>query len=277
MSKLALLKNQTWIDNGKNINAGVVGTDFPNLDMPFRYFNLARIQNILMPNGLLATLIEWDTETVPAASIGYMIDALAKQPAPYIFRYFKKAWYSEQINDLQTAARRIEEIQDLRAVVPLRSYVSIERDARDVPQSLIDLLQTPEQLQSVAVISKVDANGEFPIVSVGDESLFNKSNYGEIADDQILITDDNKKIDEMMTTVYEQTVSKGALFFDECTRFVPNAYQSEPIWLRYTRVLVPVRGDDGWNIMSLCLQDLADPVNGEIFGLPGREVDIDLL
>ncbi len=263
-----------WIERGRVVK-GLAEYPFADDDLPFRGFGLVCMRPFVTAAGMHATEIRWDTGHATRDSLQFAAANLAAMPAPYFLKFYNKGWCAERFDTSREAADRIAFLQHLDVSL-LRSAFQAPRDPGAIPERARQAIRSPHLIASRLVISRDDPDEGFPIREVGTQTPLGKiMGVDWCLGRQFQLDERFTQTESCVYDRYLEVSERRQVLFDECMALIPAQGQAEAYWLRYHRVLFPVRDGNRITIGSLLLQGETRPDRLEPFGRPGYEVPID--
>lgn len=257
--KAACIKRE-WLDNGQPLG-DLGGNPFTDLNLPFRHFGLAQVQTVMIPRAGLATLIQWDTDSVSANTLDYLAANIGQMSAPFFFRFYKRAWFTEKHLTLEAAARRLDELKTLhKLAVPLDCYLT-PKDPKYLPERILAMAKDHRKIAPHLVASSVDNSQRFPISRIGHMSLYaSLTGQSGAPEGGFEVNERFQDIDDLMTRPYHKALESGEPYWDEYLGFIPSQGDNEAFWLRANRILIPHRTENGEDeILTLAIQGASKP------------------
>ncbi|MGI9514239.1 MAG: hypothetical protein ACR2OL_15160 [Anderseniella sp.] len=263
-----------WIERGRVVR-GLTEYPFSDSDLPFRGFGLVCMRAFVTAGGEPATEIQWDTGHATHDSLQFAAANLAALPAPYFLKFYNKGWFAERFDTSREASDRIAFLQHMDVSL-LRSAFQAPRDPGTIPERTRQAIKSPHVIGSRLVFSRDDPDNGFPIREVGTQTLLGKiMGVDWCLGRQFQLDDRFTQTEACVYDRYLEVSEHRQVLFDECMALIPAQGHAEAYWLRYHRVLFPVRDGDRITIASLLLQGETRPDRLGPFGRPGYEVPID--
>ncbi len=263
-----------WIERGRVVQ-GLSEHPFSDSDLPFRGFGLVCMRPLVTASGEHATEIQWDTDHAGRDSLQFAAANLAALPAPYFLKFYNRGWFAERFDTAAEASDRIAFLQHLDVSL-LHSAFQAPRDPASIPERARQAIRSPHLIMSRLVFSRDDPDNGFPIREVGTQTPLGKiMGVDWCLGRQFQLDDRFRQTEACVHDRYVEVSEHRRVLFDECMALIPEQGQAEAYWLRYHRVLFPVRDGDGIAIGSLLLQGETRPGRLGPFGRPGYEVPID--
>ncbi|MEO9875165.1 MAG: hypothetical protein ABJM26_20710 [Anderseniella sp.] len=227
-------------------------------------------------NGAYATEVRWDTAYAAPASLQFAAANLGAMPAPYFLNFYNQGWFAERFDTAKDASDRMAFLQDLK-VSMLQSALQAPRDPGSIPDYARQAIKSPRLIASRLVCSKDDPDTGFPIREVGTRTPLGKIMGVDWCQRQQFQLDE--RFAQTETCVYDRYLEVSEtrqVLFDECMALIPAQRKAEAYWLRYHRVLFPIRTGNKITIGSLLMQGETRPDRLEPFGRSGHEVPVDI-
>jgi hypothetical protein len=264
-----------WIDRGQVVR-DLTGYPFGDNDLPFRGFGLVCMRPFVAANGACATEIRWDTAYASRDSLQFAAANLGAMPAPYFLNFYNQGWFAERFDTPEEASDRMAFLQDLK-VSMLQSALQAPRDPGSIPDYARQAIKSPRLIASRLVFSHDDPDTGFPIREVGTRTPLGKiMGVDWCQGKQFQLDERFTQTESHVHDRYLEVSEHRRILFDECMALIPAQGHAEAYWLRYHRVLFPVRSGNKITIGSLLMQGEVRPDRLEPFGRSGYEVPVDI-
>lgn len=264
-----------WIDRGRVVR-DLTGYPFGDNDLPFRGFGLVCMRPFASANGVYATEVQWDTAYATRDSLQFAAANLGAMPAPYFLKFYNQGWFAERFDTAEEASDRMAFLQDLKVSL-LKSALQAPRDPGSIPDYARQAIKSPRLIESRLVFSHDDPDSGFPIREVGTQTPLGKiMGVDWCLGRQFQLDERFTQTEKHVHDRYLEVSEHRKVLFDECMALIPAQGQAEPYWLRYHRVLFPVRSGSRITIGSLLMQGETRPHHLKPFGRSGYEVPVDV-
>ncbi len=263
-----------WIDRG-HVVRDLTGYPFGDNDLPFRGFGLVCMRPFMTASGAYATEVRWDTAYAARDSLQFAAANLGAMPAPYFLNFYNQGWFAERFDTANGASDRMAFLQDLK-VSMLQSALQAPRDPGSMPDYARQAIKSPGLIASRLVFSRDDPDSGFPIHEVGTHTPLGKIMGVDWCQGRRFQLDERfAQTESHVYDRYLEVSETRQVLFDECMALIPAQRKAEAYWLRYHRVLFPVRNGNKISIGSLLMQGETRPNRLEPFGRSGYEVPVD--
>ena len=224
-----------------------------DLGTPFRTFGWTRIAR--SPRGLTIT---WDVEAGASGGLDAVCNLLdrARLRSSVDLHYcWSGAWARERVASPREGARRIDQIRRFRSVSAFESALldELALDGVDQEPDLIGrawrwwdgagawkALQPPAPLSRSSSVFRANDQGHLELEQVGDRSslavVFGRQWARKALHAKSL---PDAKYDSAVSSPYQRVLSKGSPTLDRVTAAIQTWAAPEPLWIGYTRLLVP--------------------------------------
>lgn len=211
-----------------------------------------------MARSLYSLTVMWDVEAAASGGIDAVCNLLdrARLKSTVDLHYcWSGAWARERIASPRKGARRIDQIRRFRSVTAFQSALLCELEFDDVDQEP-DLIgrawrwwdasrsgsnsKTPIALSRSTSVFRANDHGHLELEQVGDRSslavVFGRQWARKALQDKRL---PDSKYDSAVSSPYRRVLSKGRPTLDRVTAAIQTWAAPEPLWVGYTRLLVP--------------------------------------
>ncbi len=222
---------------------------FSDNDLPYRTFGLASLETIED-----TCTLRFDLDCVPEPAIERACAEISEHKGPVRLSLYKAGWFEEHFETSQAAIDRIEQAAALKSVTIPGCFMSFRKKSEQIPELFAAIKNNPGRASHLLTLASADGDRGFPLLSVGSQSLM-----ADIMGPEWVARGDfdlgpNATADRTVTRAYRDVLDTMDVFYDEAlVCLMPT--DPEPNWMRYHRLIWPVRKADGEiQLANLCIK-----------------------
>ncbi|MEM8685825.1 MAG: hypothetical protein AAGF81_00745 [Pseudomonadota bacterium] len=222
---------------------------FSDNDLPYRTFGLASLETADD-----TCTLRFDLEHVLEEAIETACALLADHCGPVKLHLFKQGWFTERFDNSIMAIDRIEQAVALKNVAIPGCFMSLRKTPEEIPGLFSAIMNNPGHASHLLTLASTDHERGFPLVSVGAHSLMADIMGADWVARGDFDLGPDSTADRTVTRAYHDVLNTMDAYYDEAlVRLMPS--DPEPNWMRYHRLIWPVRKADGEiQLANLCVK-----------------------
>lgn len=222
---------------------------FSDHELPYRTFGLASLETKQE-----TCTLRFDLDCVPEQAIERACAEIANHQGPVKLSLYKAGWFEEQFATSQAAIERIEQAAALKDVTIPGCFMSFRKKSDQIPELFAAIRQNPGRASHLLTLASADGDRGFPLLSVGSQSLMADIMGMEWVSRGEFDLGPNAAADRTVTRAYRDVLDTLDVYYDEAlVCLMPT--DPEPNWMRYHRVIWPVKKANGEiQLANLCIK-----------------------